>query len=81
MGESRRGTIGLLSAHRQLTRENVNRAHSIIILSILWIILAVFVIVILEPKATLTQAVFRGCFCLGDGGADFEFDAPFMCGK
>ena len=27
------------------------------------------------------SSCFRGRFCLGDGGADFEFDAPFMCGK
>ena len=72
------GNDRVVIAHRQLTRENVNRAHSIIILSILWIILAVFVIVILEPKATLTQAVFEVVSALGTVGLTLNL-TPHLC--
>ena len=72
------GNDRVVIAHRQLTRENVNRAHSIIILSILWIILAVFVIVILEPKATLTQAVFEIVSALGTVGLTLDL-TPHLC--
>ena len=68
------GNDRVVIAHRQLTRENVNRAHSIIIL----IILAVFVIVILEPKATLTQAVFEIVSALGTVGLTLDL-TPHLC--
>lgn len=66
------GNDRVIIARRQLTRENVNRAHSIILLSILWIILAVFAIVILEPQATLTQAVFEIVSALGTVGLTLD---------
>lgn len=72
------GNDRVVIAHRQLTRENVNRAHSIIMLSILWIILAVFVIVVLEPKATLTQAVFEIVSALGTVGLTLDL-TPHLC--
>lgn len=53
------GRDRVVVARRQLTRDNVNRAHAIIFLSLLWIILAVFAILILEPHASVTQAVFE----------------------
>ena len=66
------GNDRVVVAHRQLTRENVNRAHSVIVLSILWIILGTFAIIILEPTATITQAVFEIVSALGTVGLTMD---------
>ena len=66
------GNDRVVVAHRQLTRENVNRAHSVIVLSVLWIILGTFVIIILEPTATITQAVFEIVSALGTVGLTMD---------
>ena len=62
------GNDRVVVAHRQLTRENVNRAHSVIVLSVLWIILGTFAIILLEPTATITQAAFEIISALGTVG-------------
>lgn len=62
------GRDRVVVSRRQLTRENVNRAHSVIVLSILWIILGVFAIILLEPEVTITQAVFEIVSALGTVG-------------
>ena len=48
------------------------------LLTTLWIILAVFVIVVLEPKATLTQAVFEIVSALGTVGLTLDL-TPHLC--
>lgn len=66
------GNDRVVVAHRQLTRENVNRAHSVIVLSVLWIILGTFAIILLEPAATITQAAFEIISALGTVGLTLD---------
>ena len=66
------GNDRVVIAHRQLTRENVNRAHSVIVLSVLWIILGTFAIILLEPAATITQAAFEIISALGTVGLTLD---------
>lgn len=76
------GNDRVVIAHRQLTRENVNRAHSVIVLSVLWIILGTFVIIILEPTATITQAVFEIVSALGTVGLTMDLTSTLsVAGK
>lgn len=73
-----KGQDRVIIARRQLTRENVNRAHAIIVLSILWTILAVFALILLEPEATITQAVFEITSALGTVGLTLNL-TPTLC--
>ena len=73
-----KGQDRVIIARRQLTRENVNRAHAIIVLSILWTILAVFALILLEPDATITQAVFEITSALGTVGLTLNL-TPTLC--
>lgn len=59
-------------AGRQLTENNINRAHAIIFLSLLWIGLATSLIVILEPHATVTQAIFEVVSAIGTVGLTLD---------
>ena len=73
-----KGQDRVIIARRQLTRENVNRAHAIIVLSIFWTILAVFALILLEPEATITQAVFEITSALGTVGLTLNL-TPTLC--
>lgn len=55
-------------AKRQLTVENVNRANAIIFLSLLWIGTSTMLLVILEPQATIAQALFEIISAIGTVG-------------
>lgn len=56
------------TANRQLTVDNVNRASAIIFLSLIWIGIATMLLVILEPHASITQALFEITSAIGTVG-------------
>lgn len=53
---------------RQLTVENVNRASSIIFLSLIWIASGTTLLLVLEPQASVTQALFEITSAIGTVG-------------
>lgn len=57
---------------RQLTVENVNRANSIIFLSLIWIGMATILLLILEPHATVRQALFEIISAIGTVGLTLD---------
>lgn len=60
------------TANRQLTVDNVNRASAIIFLSLIWIGIATMLIVILEPHASITQALFEITSAIGTVGLTLD---------
>lgn len=45
--------------YRQLTPGTVNRASAVIFLSLIWIGIATLLLIVLEPQASVTQAIFE----------------------
>lgn len=67
-----RGKRQVETAMRQLPFENINRSYAIIGLSILWIGGATISILILEPQASLTQAIFETTSALSTVGLTLD---------
>lgn len=58
---------------RQLPGENIRRAYSIILLSVLWISLATLLITALVPGSTITQALFEVISAISTVGLSLNF--------
>lgn len=59
-------------AKRQLTIENVNRANTIIFLSLIWIGFSTILLIMLEPQASVTQALFEVISAVGTVGLSMD---------
>lgn len=68
-----RGKANIEIFKRQLSKENVRRAHAIVILSILWIGITTLLITLFVPGSNLNKALFEVVSALSTVGLSLDF--------